>query len=51
MHAALIAAAEQTAEAGTSLPLSPVVFGVGAFAGLVAMLLVTYAFRSVGTRH
>jgi hypothetical protein len=28
-----------------------VVFGVGAFVGLVAMLLITYAFRSAGTRH
>ncbi|MGN8246092.1 hypothetical protein ACTHAM_003224 [Cellulomonas soli] len=51
MHAALIAAAEQAAETGSTLPFPPVVFGIGAFAGLVAMLLVTYAFRSVGTRH
>jgi hypothetical protein len=51
VHAALIAAAEQTAEHTNELPFSPVVFGVGAFAGLVAMLLVTYAFRSVGSRH
>ena len=27
------------------------VFGLTAFGGLVALLLVTYAFRSVGTRH
>ncbi|GIG20068.1 hypothetical protein Cch01nite_07920 [Cellulomonas chitinilytica] len=51
MHAALIAAAEEAAEHTRELPFSPVVFGVGAFVGLVAMLLVTYAFRSVGTRH
>ncbi|UZN01840.1 hypothetical protein [Cellulomonas sp. S1-8] len=51
MNATLIAAAETAAEHTTTLPFSPVVFGVGAFAGLIAMLLVTYAFRSVGTRH
>lgn len=50
MHAALITAAE-AAEHANELPFSPVVFGVGAFVGLVAMLLITYAFRSVGTRH
>ncbi|MCC2335597.1 hypothetical protein [Cellulomonas wangsupingiae] len=51
MHATLIAAAETAAEHTEALPFPPLVFGLGAFAGLVAMLLVTYAFRSVGTRH
>lgn len=51
MHAALIAAAAEGAEHARELPFPPVVFGVGAFVGLVAMLLITYAFRSVGTRH
>ncbi|ROS31119.1 hypothetical protein [Cellulomonas sp. PhB150] len=51
MHAALISAAEQAAEHTTELPFPPVVFGLGAFGGLIAMLLITYAFRSVGTRH
>jgi len=51
VHAALISAAEQAAEHTTELPFPPVVFGLGAFGGLVAMLLITYAFRSVGTRH
>jgi len=51
VHAALIAAAEQAAEHTTELPVPPVVFGLAAFGGLVAMLLITYAFRSVGTRH
>ena len=46
MHAALSAA-----ETATTLPFPPVVFGIGAFAGLVALLLVTYAFRNVGSRH
>ena len=51
MHATLIAAAETAAEHSEALPFPPVVFGIGAFAGLLAMLLVTFAFRSVGTRH
>ncbi|GEL95444.1 hypothetical protein [Cellulomonas composti] len=51
MHAALIAAAEETAEKAHELPVEPWAFGLGAFAGLVALLLFTYAFRSVGTRH
>ncbi|CAM5781006.1 hypothetical protein [Cellulomonas persica] len=51
MHAALIVAAEEAAEKANELPFPPVVFGIGAFAGLVAMLLFTYAFRLVGTRH
>jgi len=46
MHTALAAAQEVNA-----LPFPPVVFGVGAFAGLVALLLVTYAFRNLGSRH
>ncbi|MFC0646315.1 hypothetical protein [Cellulomonas phragmiteti] len=51
VHATLIAAAGTAAEHSDALPFPPVVFGVGAFVGLLAMLLVTYAFRSVGTRH
>ncbi|MDM7853939.1 hypothetical protein [Cellulomonas alba] len=47
MHAVLTEAAEHARE----LPFDPVVFGVGAFVGLVAMLLITFAFRSAGTRH
>jgi len=47
----VIAAAEGAAEHANELPFSPVVFGAGAFVGLVALLLITYAFRSVGTRH
>lgn len=38
-------------EAEHSLPFHPWVFGVGAFVGLLALLLVTYAFRGVGSRH
>lgn len=49
MNAALRAA--EAAEHATELPFEPVVFGVAGFGVLVALLLVTYAFRSVGTRH
>lgn len=48
MHAALLAA-EETAEAAQGLP--PEAFGLLAFGGLVALLVITYAFRSVGSRH
>ena len=50
MHLAQLAAQSATATV-TVLPVPPVVFGITAFGGLVALLLVTYAFRSVGTRH
>ena len=50
MHAALLLAEEANAEAH-ALPVPPVVFGLVAFGSLVCLLLVTYAFRSVGTRH
>lgn len=51
VHATLIATAEAATESSHALPFAPVVFGAGAFVGLLAMLLVTYAFRSVGSRH
>ena len=47
MHAALSAAEA----AARQLPFPPVVFGIGAFVGLVALLLATYAFRNAGSRH
>lgn len=50
MHPALRLAGEAAARAN-ELPFTPVVSGVLGFGGLVALLLVTYAFRSVGTRH
>lgn len=43
--------AAEAAEVVNELPFEPWVFGVGAFVGLVAMLLTAYAFRNVGTRH
>jgi hypothetical protein len=50
VHTALLAA-EKTAEAATQLPLPPYGYGLLAFGGLMSMLLIAYAFRSVGTRH
>ena len=48
MHAALIAAQEA---AGATLPFPAPVFGIGAFVGLVALLLITSAFRNAGSKH
>ena len=48
MHAALLAA-EKSAEAAGQLP--PAGFGLLAFGGLMSLLLVAYAFRSVGLRN
>lgn len=50
MNAALRLSAE-VVERGNELPVEPVFVGIGGFGGLVALLLVAYAFRSVGTRH
>ncbi|MBD3779780.1 MULTISPECIES: hypothetical protein [unclassified Cellulomonas] len=50
MNAAL-RAAEAAAEQTVELPFEPVVFGIAGFGVLIALLLVTFAFRSVGTRH
>ena len=48
---AVVLAAEEGAEAASHLPIPPLAYGLLGFGGLVALLLVTYAFRSVGTRH
>jgi hypothetical protein len=48
---AVVQAAEEGAGVVNELPIPPLAFGLLAFGGLVALLLVTYAFRSVGTRH
>ena len=50
MNVALRLAVEVT-EHANELPADPVWFGIGGFGGLVALLLVAYAFRSVGSRH
>ena len=44
-------AAEETAEVHNELPMSPEAFGLGALGTFAAYLLVTWAFKSVGTRH
>jgi len=47
VHAAVIAAEEVVNE----LPVDPIVYGLTAFGTLIALLFVTYAFRSVGSKH
>jgi hypothetical protein len=39
------------AEAARELPIPPLGFGILALAVFAALLLVTFAFRSVGNRH
>jgi hypothetical protein len=50
VNAALILAGEAT-EVVNELPVDPAFVGIGGFVGLVVLLLVAYAFRSVGHRH
>ncbi|MCB2174730.1 MAG: hypothetical protein KQH57_02910 [Actinomycetales bacterium] len=49
MHIALFAAAPELA--ANAQTLSPVGFGLSAFGILVALLLLTFAFRNAGNRH
>lgn len=51
MHPLLIATVEQTEEVVNELPIPPAAFGILAMSTFVLLLLVTFAFRSVGTRH
>ncbi|MDE0572792.1 hypothetical protein ON058_05110 [Demequina sp. B12] len=44
------AAAEST-HVVNELPIPAEAFGLIAFTGLMALLFVTFAFRSIGTRH
>jgi hypothetical protein len=46
-----LAVVAENAEAVNALPMEPIGYGVVAFCILFASLVVTYAFRSVGTRH
>lgn len=50
VHAVLLAA-EAMAERSGGTAVPPVVVGLVAFGSLLGLLLLTYAFRSVGTRH
>ncbi|WP_369055748.1 hypothetical protein [Kineococcus terrestris] len=43
--------ANQSEEHSGSLPIPPTAFGIVAICILMSMLLVTWAFRSVGQRH
>jgi len=43
--------AEGSEKVVNELPIPPLAYGITAFVCLFAGLLVTYAFRSVGTRH
>lgn len=47
----LLSAAATTEEVHRELPIPPAAFGILAFASLMTLLFVTFAFRSVGTRH
>ena len=49
MTTILAAAAEGAQASSSSIP--PVGVGLLAFSGLMALLFITFAFRSVGTRH
>jgi hypothetical protein len=43
--------AQESEHVVNELPISPEAFGVLGFAMLMGLLFVTFAFRSVGTRH
>ena len=43
--------AATTVERGQELPMSPVVFGITAFAVFLLLLAVTWAFRHAGNKH
>ena len=45
----ILAAVAEGTHAESAIP--PVAIGLLAFAGLMSLLFITYAFRSVGTRH
>lgn len=49
LHALVTEAAAQTEE--HALPFPPLAFGIIAICILMSLLIVTWAFKSVGTRH
>lgn len=51
MSTALFVAAAEGSEAVNELPFPPVAFGIIAFAALMSLLAITFAFKSVGSRH
>ncbi len=51
MLAAVQLATEEATKVVTELPIPPIAYGLLAFGGLMVLLAVTYAFRSIWTRH
>jgi hypothetical protein len=49
--AALAAVTEEGGDAARVLPVSPLAIGLTAFATFLALLAVTWAFRSVANKH
>jgi hypothetical protein len=47
----LASTAAEAAEAHFEIPFAPEVYGLAAFGGLMLLLAVTFAFRSVGKRQ
>ena len=45
----ILAATAEGTHASSSIP--PIAVGILAFSGMMALLFITFAFRSVGTRH
>jgi hypothetical protein len=50
-HALVAQAAQKSQEVHGELPMPPIAFLIVALCVLAMMLIVTMAFRSVGTRH
>lgn len=51
MPAFLTAAAAHAEETAIELAIPPAAIGILAMSGFVLLLIVTFAFRNVGTRH
>ena len=51
MIASILASAAETAEQHFETPLPPAAYGLITLGTFVALLLLTFAFRSVGERH
>jgi hypothetical protein len=46
-----VASSSAAAEVHFEIPLPPLVYGLGVFGGLMALLAITFAFRSVAKRQ
>lgn len=51
MKSSLVTLAVEHSEEARALPVEPYVYGILAFVVLMALLVITLAFRSVWTRH